>query len=133
MTADNEDFDAFEKRTRELLEESVARIDGRIRSRLNQARHAAAQELERPARRPFWRSFALAPAAGVVAAVLLAVVLWAPRPGQMLPLAEVGSSAAVEDLDLVADGDTFDLIEQEDGGFYEWAVAQADAGQEATS
>ena len=63
---------------------------------------------------------------------MLAVVLWAPRPGQMLPVAETGSSA-VEDLDLVADSDTFDLIEQEDGGFYEWAVAQADAGQEATS
>jgi len=132
MTANDEELGDFEKRARALLEESVLRIDGRIRSRLNQARHAAAAELERPARRPIWRSFALAPAAGVVAAVLLAVVLWAPRPGQMLPVGEPGSSA-VEDLDLVADSDTFDLIEQEDGGFYEWAVAQADAGQAATS
>ena len=132
MTAGNEKFDDFETRTRALLEDSVTRIDGRIRSRLNQARHAALAELERPARPPFWRSFALAPAAGVVAAVLLAVLLWAPRPGQMLPVAEPGSSA-VEDLDLVADSDTFDLIEQEDGGFYEWAVAQADAGPAATS
>ena len=87
--------------------------------------------MEQPARGPFWRSFTLAPAAGVVAAMLLAIVLWAPRPGQMRPLAEVGPSA-VEDLDLVADGDTFDLVNQEDG-FYEWAVAQADSGQEATS
>jgi anti-sigma-K factor RskA len=132
MTANDEEPGDFEKRARALLEESVLRIDGRIRSRLNQARYAAAAELERSARRPFWRSFAFAPAAGVVAAVLLAVVLWAPRPGQMLPVAEPGSSA-VEDLDLVADSDTFDLIEQEDGGFYEWAVAQADAGQAATS
>jgi len=132
MTADEEDFGAFEERTRALLEESVTRIDGSIRSRLNQARHAAVAKLAEPVRRPFWRSFALAPAAGVVAAVLLAVVLWAPRPGQMLPGLETGSGA-VEDLDLVADSDTFDLIEQEDGGFYEWAVAQADAGQEETS
>jgi anti-sigma-K factor RskA len=132
MTAEVEDLGGFEQRTRRLLEESVSRIDGSIRSRLNQARHAAVAQLERRARRPLWRSFALAPAAGVVVAVLLAVVLWAPRPGQMLPVAETGSSA-VEDLDLVADSDTFDLIEQEDGGFYEWAVAQADAGQEATS
>jgi anti-sigma-K factor RskA len=132
MTADNnEELDAFEQRARAVLKESVTRVDGRVRSRLNQARHAAAAELEQPARRPFWRSFTLAPAAGVVAAVLLAVVLWAARPGQMLPLAEVGTSA-VEDLDLVADGDTFDLVDQEDG-FYEWAVAQADSGQEATS
>jgi hypothetical protein len=132
MTAEEEKFRDFELRTRAVLEESVTRVDGRIRSRLNQARHAALAALEPQARRPFWRSFALAPAAGVVAAVLLAVLLWVPRPGQILPVAEAGSSA-VEDMDLVADGDTFDLIEQEDGGFYEWAVAQADAGQEATS
>jgi hypothetical protein len=55
-----------------------------------------------------------------------------PRPGQLLPVTEVASNA-VEDLDLMADGETFDLIQQGDGGFYEWAVAQADAGQEATS
>jgi anti-sigma-K factor RskA len=132
MTIDNnEELGAFEARARAVLEESVTRIDGRVRSRLNQARHAAVAELEQPARRPFWRSFTLAPAAGVVAAMLLAIVLWAPRPGQVPPLAEVGPSA-VEDLDLVADGDTFDLVDQEDG-FYEWAVAQADSGQEATS
>jgi len=120
----------FEKRTRALLEESVTRIDARIRSRLNQARHAACAALEQPSRRPFWRGFAFAPAAGVVAALLLAVVLWGPRPGQMLPGESVPS--AVEELDLVADSDTLDLIEQEDGGFYEWAVAQADTGPEAT-
>jgi anti-sigma-K factor RskA len=131
MTLENQELDDFEKRTRALLEESVTRIDGRIRSRLNQARHAALAELERP-RKPFWRSFALAPAAGVLAVVVLAVVLWVPRPGQLLPVTEVASNA-VEDLDLMADGETFDLIQQGDGGFYEWAVAQADAGQEATS
>jgi anti-sigma-K factor RskA len=132
MTPNDEELDDFEKRTRALLEQSVSRIDGRIRSRLNQARHAALAEVERPRRTPLWRSFALAPAAGVVAALVLAVVLWAPRPGQMSPVAE-GASNAVEDLDLVADGETFDLIQQGDGGFYEWAVAQADAGPEATS
>lgn len=132
MSGNDEDLDEFEKRTRALLEESVARIDGRIRSRLNQARHAALAELERPRRSHWWRSFALAPAAGVAAVVVLALVLWVSRPGQMLPVAE-GASNAVEDLDLVADGETFDLIQQEDGGFYEWAVAQADNGAEATS
>jgi anti-sigma-K factor RskA len=132
MTLNDEELDDFEKRTRALLEQSVTRIDSRIRSRLNQARHAALAELERPRRSPLWRSFALAPAAGVAAAVVLAVVLWASRPGQMLPVPE-GASSAMEDLDLVADGETFDLIKQGDGGFYEWAVAQADAGQEATS
>jgi hypothetical protein len=130
MTFNDEELGDFEKRARALLDESVARIDGRIRSRLNQARHAALAELGRP-RTPFWRSLAVAPAVGVAAAVVLAVVLWMPRPLQMLPVAESGSSA-VEDLDLLADGETFDLIQQGDGGFYEWAVAQADTGQEAT-
>jgi anti-sigma-K factor RskA len=132
VSVNDEELDEFEKRARALLEESVTRIDGRIRSRLNQARHAALAELERPTRPPFWRSFGLAPAAGVALALVLAVVLLSPRPGQMLPVNESASSA-VEDLDLVADGETFDLIQQGDGGFYEWAVAQADAGQEATS
>jgi anti-sigma-K factor RskA len=133
MTPTEKDLEEFEARTRALLEESVSRIDGRIRSRLNQARHAALAAAEKPRRMPSWRSFGLAPAAGVVAAVVLAVVLWAPRPGQMLPVAAEGGSNAVEDLDLVADGETFDLIQQGDGGFYEWAVAQADAEPEATS
>jgi len=131
-TSTEKELEEFEKRTRVLLEESVSRIDGRIRSRLNQARHAALAAADERRRTPLWRSFRLAPAAGVVAAVLLAIVLWAPRPGQMLPVAE-GASNAVEDLDLVADGETFDLIQQGDGGFYEWAVAQADAEPEATS
>jgi len=132
MTPDDEELERFEKRARALLEESVARIDARTRSRLNQARHAALDAAARRRRTPRWRSFGLAPAAGVVAALALAIVLWAPRHGQMLPGAE-GPSSAVEDLDLVADGETFDLIQQDDGGFYEWAVAQADAGPEATS
>jgi hypothetical protein len=130
MNAD-EQLEEFEKRARALLEESVTRIDARIRSRLNQARHAALGELETPRRAPWWRLFGLAPAAGVAAAVLVAVVLWGSRPGQMTPVAE-NASSAVEDLDLVADGETFDLIQQGDGGFYEWAVAQADVGQETT-
>ena len=131
MTVSDEQLEEFEKRTRALLEESVTRVDARIRSRLNQARHAALAELARSQHAPWWRSFGLAPAAGVAAAVVLAVVLWTSQPGQMLPVAENGSSA-VEDLDLVADCETFDLLQQGDGGFYEWAVAQADAGQEAT-
>ena len=67
MSANDDEMSDFEKRTRALLEESVSRTDGRIRSRLNQARHAALAQLQPARRRPFWRSFTLAPAAGVVA------------------------------------------------------------------
>jgi hypothetical protein len=131
MTPDDEELERFEKRARALLEESVARIDARTRSRLNQARHAA---LDAGAAAPYaavaqFRARARRRSGGGAGVGYSAV---GAASGQMLPGAE-GPSSAVEDLDLVADGETFDLIQQDDGGFYEWAVAQADAGPEATS
>lgn len=121
----------FEQHTRALLEDSVLRIDGRIRSRLNQARHAAVEEA---ARRPsFWRRFHLMPAASAVAAaVLVAFVLW-PHSHQG-EVAE-GGHATVEDLDLLADGDALDLVSDEsDGGaFYEWAVDQTDSNETSST
>jgi hypothetical protein len=122
--------DEFEQHARTLLEGSVLRIDGRVRSRLNQARHAA---IEEAVRRPsFWRRFSLMPAASAVAAaVLVAFVLW--------PHAHQGESViagghTVEDLELLADGDALDLISDEtDGGaFYEWAVEQSESNEPST-
>ena len=43
MSAQSEELTEFERRSRMMLEESVSRIDGRVRSRLNQARHAAVE------------------------------------------------------------------------------------------
>jgi hypothetical protein len=120
----------FERRARVVLEESVLRVDGRVRSRLNQARHAA---IEAAARRPsFWRRFALMPAASAVAAaVLVAFVLW-PHAHQGDVVIEPGHT--VEDLDLLADGDALDMVSEEtDGGaFLEWAVEQADSNEPGT-
>ena len=122
----------FEQRTRGLLEDGVLRIDGRIRSRLNQARHAAVEEA---ARRPaFWRRFSLMPAASAVAAaVLVAFVLW-PHSHQSEVILTEGGHSTVEDLDLLADGDALDLVSDEtDGGaFYEWAVDQSDSNETST-
>jgi hypothetical protein len=121
--------DPFEQRARALLEDSVLRIDGRVRSRLNQARHAAVEEASR--RPPYWRRFALMPAASAIAAaVLVAFVLW-PHSHQGDSLVTKGGGATVEDLDLLADGDALDLVSDEtDGGaFYEWAVEQSDSGE----
>jgi anti-sigma-K factor RskA len=126
MSPDSEKLTAFEQRSRAVLEESLTRIDGRIRSRLNQARQAAVAETA--ARRPvFWRFFTLMPAAGAAAAALLVtMVLWHRQP-MVDPLTE-GTHAAVEDLDLLADGEGLDLVEDGDGSgsFYEWAVDQSD-------
>ena len=121
----------FEHRARALLEDSVLRIDGRVRSRLNQARHAAVEEASR--RPSFWRRFSLMPAASAVAAaVLVAFVLW-PHSHQGDSIIESGHGT-VEDLDLLADGDALDLVSDEtDGGaFYEWAVEQSDSNETST-
>jgi ferric-dicitrate binding protein FerR (iron transport regulator) len=122
----------FERHARAVLEGSVLRIDGRIRSRLNQARHAAIEEASR--RPSFWRRFSLMPAASAVAAaVLVAFVLWPhSRPGDSVI---EGGHGTVEDLDLLADGDALDLVSDEtDGGaFYEWAVDQADSSETSST
>jgi hypothetical protein len=118
----------FEQHARALLEDSVLRIDGRVRSRLNQARHAAVDDASR--RPSIWRRFSLMPAAGAVAAAaLIAFVLW-PHSHQGDLISESGHER-VEDLDLLADGDALDLVSDEtDGGaFYEWAVDQSDSSE----
>lgn len=126
----------FERQLHTLLEESVQRVGGRARSRLNQARQAAiaaagrrsqwhvplrAVEWFRP--RPSWM-----PATGAVAAaVLVAFVLW-PHAQQGYPAVEANPTT-VEDLDLLADRDGMDLMQGgSDGQFYEWAMAQAGQG-----
>ena len=115
----------FEQHSRVVLEESVLRIDGRIRSRLNQARQAAVAEAA--TRRPtFWRFFTLVPTTGAAAAALLvAMVLWHRQPQVEMSVAE-GAHPTMEDLDLLADGEGLDLMEGGDNSFYEWAVDQAE-------
>jgi ferric-dicitrate binding protein FerR (iron transport regulator) len=127
MSPVNETITQFERNARVVLEASVSRIDARTRSRLNQARHAALEAAS--ARRPaWWRSLALMPAAGAAAAaVLVATLLWQGQPGE-----RGGTEAqrgAVEDMDLLADGEALDLVEGGDGSFYEWAVAETDNGE----
>jgi hypothetical protein len=118
----------FERLSRQALEESVLRIDGRVRSRLNQARQAAVEAASEPRRPLFSRFFTLVPTAGAAAAaVLVAMVLW--HRGPQLELPPVGEGQKVEDLDLLADGDALDLIQDGDGSgsFYEWAADQTEA------
>ncbi|HEX4268714.1 MAG TPA: hypothetical protein VHY36_12565 [Steroidobacteraceae bacterium] len=127
----------FERRLQALLEESVQRVSGRARSRLTQARHAALAESahgsrwQAPLRALVWTRPRLLwmPAAGAMAAaVLVAFVLW-PHAPQGYPAIEANPTN-VEDLDLVADREGMDLMQTGDGQFYEWAMAQADAGDQ---
>jgi anti-sigma-K factor RskA len=133
MSPDSELLTDFEQRSLVVLEESVLRVDGRVRSRLNQARQAAVAEAA-ARRTSFWRPFGLMPTAGAVAAALLVtLVLWHRQPQGELPLAE-NPHATAEDLDLLADGEGLELMEGGDNSFYEWAVDQSDApGMETDS
>ena len=111
----------FEKRSQEVLEESAARLDGRTRSRLTQARHAALAQLDRPARQ-WWRSYV--PAGAAAAAAVLAVTLYV-RPGQIVEPRL--TTAAVEDMDILADADAPLFTEDgDDVEFYEWAAGEVE-------
>jgi hypothetical protein len=130
--ANSEAMTEFEQHARARLEEGVLRIDSRVRSRLNQARHTA---VEAASRRPsLWQRFQLMPAAGaVVAVVLVAFVLW-PHARQGDAVLPEGNHTG-EDLELLADADALDLVSEEtDGGaFYEWAVDQSDSKEPSST
>jgi len=137
MSAHGEEITEFERQSCLVLEESVLRIDGRVRSRLNQARHAAI-EAAAARRRPLWRFFTLAPTAGAAAAALLvAMVLWHRGPQVEVPLPPTVGEAPHpgEDLDLLADGEALDLIQDGDGSgaFYEWAADQTEGNGNETA
>lgn len=128
MSAEQEPLTPFERNARTVLEESVQRIDARTRSRLNQARQAALAAAAKPA---WWRSFALMPVAGVAAAALLvAVTLWHREPSAELPTLDAQRST-VEDMDLLADSEGLDLVQDGDNSFYEWVATQGDTNAES--
>jgi len=115
----------FEKRTQEVLEESAARLDGRTRSRLTQARHAALAQLDRPARQ-WWRSYA--PAGAAAAAAVLAVMLYVRPGGNVEPPRLAVNPSPVEDIDILADVDAPDFSEaSDDVEFYEWAGGEVES------
>jgi negative regulator of sigma E activity len=110
----------FEKRTQEVLEESAARLDGRTRSRLTQARHAALAQLDKP-QRQWLRSYV--PAGAAAAAAVLAVIIYTGQPG-VAPQGGPGNGLDV-DSDLLADVDAPDFTEDgDDVEFYEWAAGE---------
>jgi hypothetical protein len=113
--------DGFETRAREVLDESVTRVSGHVRSRLNQARQAALAEIgARP--RSLWGSPAFLPAAGATAAaVLIAIVLLSTR-GTGGPFG-IERPASYEDIEMLTDLEALELVENGDRSFYEWAAS----------
>jgi hypothetical protein len=119
----------LEQRSRDLFDESVGNVNMRVRSRLNQARHAALEAAAHPRPRFFRMPYA-APAAGVCAAAVLAVAVWVGVPQGEKPMIAAESQTSFEDLDIVAaaeesSGDTLEML-QDDPDFYDW-VAEKNA------
>ncbi len=128
MNADGNHTSELEQRARALLRESVTRVDARVRSRLNQARQAALEEVATH-RRSFWRGPALMPATGAIAAAALIAVILSThfRHDGALPMAE-GSQTTLDDIEMLADREGLDLMENWDNGFYEWAAGESEDG-----
>jgi hypothetical protein len=116
--------DPLEQRSRELFEESVGRLDARTRSRLNQARQQALNELNKGATRRYWLA---APLGGLAVAVVIAVVMITGR--HVTGVAPDSAALPLDDFDIVADADSLELLQ--DVEFYSW-LAEA-SGPDANS
>jgi hypothetical protein len=130
MSESNVDPSAFEERGRRLFEDSVERVDMRIRSRLNQARHAAL-DASRGSRSRLFRAPVWTSAAGVTVAGVLAIAIWFGGPmGHPVHGTPAVSGTNLEDLELVASSDDaappMDML-QDDLDFYEWAADKGTA------
>jgi hypothetical protein len=109
--------DNFEDKARALFEDSVERLDARTRAKLTQARNRALDEAQKGAARRRW---IWAPAGGFAIAAVVAV-------GIVLSLGRTPPSpgpAALEDLEIVADSEKLDLLQDQDVEFYAWLDEQ---------
>ncbi len=111
------DKERFERRAKELFDESVEDLDGHLRSRLNQARHMALAELdEKSAVR--WNQWM--PAGAVALATVLAVMLWVNQPVEKAEKAS--PMAALDDLDIMLEDEDLEMLAELD--FFLWLEDQ---------
>jgi hypothetical protein len=111
--------DPFERQVNALLEASTDDLDGKTRAALLRARRRAVEAATSQAL-PAWRY--LAPA-GAAAALLLVVLLMrgVPLPG----MSGDADPAAAPELDLLTDADAWEIAQESDLEFIEWAAAKA--------
>jgi hypothetical protein len=127
MNQDNE-LTPFEQRTRALLRDSAEHLDGATRSRLAQARAAALAQ--RDARRSWFDFRYLAPAGAMAAALLVTVLFVGHRDAPSRVNASTGN--ALYDLELLADADAYELTQEADLEFIEWAATMGEQDQAGT-
>jgi hypothetical protein len=108
----------FERRSKALFERSVESLDGETRSRLTQARYAAIEAAQKGSVAGLrWRLWI--PAGSAAAAVLAVLLVFAPG---LRDSGTHGSALAFDDMDIVANDDEFDLLENVE--FYSWLDTQ---------
>lgn len=112
-SSDHEPNDAFAGRAKAEFDASVDALDGRTRSALTRARHAALAEAEASKRVGRWHIWG--PLSGVAAAAFVLVVMLTPA-WQTRQHAEGG--APFEDMDIIADTEDLEMLENLD--FYAW-------------
>jgi hypothetical protein len=111
--------DAFERQVSALLHASTDDLDSDTRAALLRARRRALESAKSKAR-PAWRY--LAPAGAVAALLLVAMFMrGVPLPGRGVD----ADPAAAPELDLLTDNDAWDIAQESDLEFIEWAAAQA--------
>lgn len=121
MSDDNK-LEEFGRRAGELLRASAEDMDAATRSRLARARAAALEQATQPRR---WLTLRhLAPAGAVAGAALVALLLFQQGNGPAGAIEAV--PAALYDLELLADADAWELSQEADLEFIEWAAAMAE-------
>ena len=93
----------LEEQAKELFDESVEKLDGATLSRLNQGRHAALAELQRPGVR--WGRWA--PAVGVAAAAAVAVIVMNGPAGTDA----IDAPVTATDFEMLLEGDDLEMLE----------------------
>ncbi|HEY2416981.1 MAG TPA: DUF3619 family protein [Steroidobacteraceae bacterium] len=130
MNSETDEPGVFEHRARALLAESVERLPAAVRSRLTQARYAAL-EGRGSRQRSLVRRWAPA-GAGAFAVAVIALMLTVMPQGEGPAMSPTGpfSTAAPDDLEMLADSDGVPLNGEQDldNDFYEWAASEANGG-----
>jgi hypothetical protein len=126
MNNDNE-FSPFEQRTRTLLQDSARNLDGATRARIAQGRARALSQRDAT---PGWFRFRYLAPAGAMAAAILITVMFTGH--QEVPGVNAPAGNALYDLELLADADAFELSQEADLEFIEWAASMGEQGQAGT-
>jgi hypothetical protein len=117
MQEQDDRLEQTRRRAREVFDASVESLDAGTRARLSRARFEAVEAASRT-RSSSWRVWA--PAAAVAATVIVAVAIWRAPERAAPPVAAAASAdTALDAVEMLADGEALDLVEN-DLAFYEW-------------